>query len=256
MPRTAEIDRRAPCRLIVDPPAAGAWQMAVDEALLESAAANGGCTLRFYGWSEPTLSLGYFQDYAQRETHHASRRCAVVRRQTGGGAILHDRELTYSLTISVAHPLAQDASRLYNAVHRALVGTLNRFGVSAYLSAAATQSTTPEQPFLCFQRRAGGDVLVGDSKIGGSAQRRRRGAILQHGSLLWARSPQAPELPGIEELAGKRLNHAEFIADCQQQLGTGLRLDFEPRGLTATEQQLVRSLAVEKYDTAGWNRRR
>ena len=94
----------SPCRLIDDGAAIGARQMALDEALLESAAERGSATLRFYRWSEPTLSLGYFQDYAERDSHAASRNCALVRRQTGGGAILHDRELTYSLAIPRAHP--------------------------------------------------------------------------------------------------------------------------------------------------------
>ncbi|HEV3137038.1 MAG TPA: hypothetical protein VGZ26_04025, partial [Pirellulales bacterium] len=85
MPRTNGPDGRTPCRLIEDPPAGGAWQMAVDEVLLESAVADGGCALRFYGWSEPTLSLGYFQDYRERMTHFPSRSCVAVRRQTGGG---------------------------------------------------------------------------------------------------------------------------------------------------------------------------
>src|SRR5882724_9809402 len=86
-------------RLIIDPPAHGAWNMAVDEALLESAAVDGIATLRLYQWSEPTLSLGYFQPAADRQTHPASRECPLVRRASGGGAILHDRELTYSLAI-------------------------------------------------------------------------------------------------------------------------------------------------------------
>src|SRR5438445_617792 len=84
-----------PCRLIHDLPGDGPWNMAVDEALLEDAARSGRPTLRFYGWAEPTLSLGYFQPYAQRASHPPSSRCAVVRRPTGGGAILHDAELTY-----------------------------------------------------------------------------------------------------------------------------------------------------------------
>ena len=85
------------CRLIVDPPAPGAWNMAVDEALFEQAAKFGTPTLRFYQWSEPTLSLGYFQNYDDRRSHAASLGTAAVRRTTGGGAILHDQELTYSL---------------------------------------------------------------------------------------------------------------------------------------------------------------
>ena len=73
--------------------------MAVDEVLLEAAAADGQCTLRFYRWEEPTLSLGYFQTYADRWQHEPSRDAAVVRRTSGGGAILHDAELTYSFAV-------------------------------------------------------------------------------------------------------------------------------------------------------------
>jgi lipoate-protein ligase A len=230
--------------------------MAVDEVLLESAVADGGCALRFYGWSEPTLSLGYFQDYRERMTHFPSRSCVAVRRQTGGGAILHDRELTYSLTVSVEHPLAVDASRLYNSVHRALVETLSDFDVPAHLCVTPVSAGPHKQPFLCFQRRTSGDILVGADKICGSAQRRRRGAILQHGSLLWAGSPLAPELPGIEELTGKQVNQAEFATACRLQLANGLHLEFEARGLTSAEQQMVESLAVDKYGSAPWTRRR
>ena len=256
MARPPEDDRVVLCRLSVDSPACGAWQMAVDEALLESAAENGGCALRLYGWSEPTLSLGYFQDYSERQTHRLSHDCALVRRQTGGGAILHDHELTYSLTVNVKHPLAADTSRLYSAVHRAILEALSLFGVNVTICAAGTQSTASGQPFLCFQRFTGGDLLLGGGKICGSAQRRRRGAILQHGSVLWARSALAPELPGIEDLTGKRVNPEEFSTAFQEHLAQRLRLQLVPGTLTATEQQVARSLAVEKYDTARWNRRR
>src|SRR5581483_5910324 len=83
------------CRLLIDPPAAGAWNMSVDEMLLERTSAEGGFQLRFYQWNEPTLSLGYFQAVQDRAGHEASRGCALVRRLSGGGAILHDRELTH-----------------------------------------------------------------------------------------------------------------------------------------------------------------
>src|SRR5687767_6703039 len=86
-------------RLIIDPPAEGSWNMAVDEALLESAADSGEITLRFYEWSRATLSLGYFQSHAERSGHTASLACPMVRRSTGGGAIVHDQELTYSLVV-------------------------------------------------------------------------------------------------------------------------------------------------------------
>ena len=99
-------------RLLHDPPAAGAWNMAVDEALLETAADSGVATLRFYQWNEPTLSLGYFQAATDRDQHPASRDCPLVRRASGGGAILHDRELTYSMAMSLPSARSSEATRL------------------------------------------------------------------------------------------------------------------------------------------------
>jgi lipoate-protein ligase A len=245
----------SPCRLIIDSAAAGAWQMSVDEVLLESAAA-GRSSLRFYRWSEPTLSLGYFQPYALRASHRPSRDCALVRRQTGGGAILHDRELTYSLAVGVANPLAGDTRRLYDAAHEALVRALAEFGLQAVRVGQTQQPDPTEQPFLCFQRRARGDVLLGESKICGSAQRRRRRAILQHGSLLLARSPQAPELPGIADLTGKTLAEGDLILAWRKEFGRGLGLVFEPEGLSPCEKEATKALALEKFDAALWNRQR
>jgi lipoate-protein ligase A len=249
-------DTLAPCRLMVDLPAAGAWDMAVDEVLLQSAAENGRCSLRFYRWSEPTLSLGYFQRADQRAAHAGSRDCAMVRRQTGGGAIVHDQELTYSLAIPVAHPLAKDALRLYRTVHEALVSVLARFGVHATLWSEPTALAAADEPFLCFERRSSGDVLLGQSKICGSAQRRRRGAILQHGSLLLARSTQAPELPGVEELSGQALDVSRLIEFLQQELACRMRLALNSQELMAAESAAARVLALEKYSVADWNCRR
>jgi lipoate-protein ligase A len=190
----------AACRVLLDGPGSGAWNMALDEALAESTAADGMAWLRFYTWSPATLSLGYFQPYEARHTHAASRDCPLVRRASGGGAILHDAELTYSLALPVPDRQVGESPKLYLAVHEALVRTLASFGTAATVRPAA--GTTTNEPFLCFERRALGDVLVGDVKIAGSAQRRRRGALLQHGSVLLSKSTFAPELPGLRELTG------------------------------------------------------
>ena len=109
------------CRLIIDPPCSGVWNMAVDEALLEWSAETRGCCWRFYRWDRPTLSLGYFQQYDDRAGHADSRDCPTVRRLTGGGAIVHDAELTYSLIVPAEHPLAVNRDRLYEVVHNSLI---------------------------------------------------------------------------------------------------------------------------------------
>src|SRR5438105_1742484 len=107
--------------------------MALDEALLETAASRGTYTLRFYRWQTPTLSLGYFQQVSDRAAHWASQNCPLVRRQTGGGAILHDQEWTYSLTAPAGSPLAVDGLALYRQVHQALIEALSSKGLAPHL---------------------------------------------------------------------------------------------------------------------------
>lgn len=244
------------CRLLLDPPADGAWNMAVDELLLDQAAATGRPSLRFYTWREATVSLGYFQTYADRFRHAASSRCPLVRRLTGGGAIVHDAELTYSLSLSVKHPLAARTQDLYHAAHEALVNTLASLGVPAKICDGGSGLEPTAEPFLCFQRRAAGDVIVDGEKIAGSAQRRRRGAILQHGSVILRTSTAAPELPGLEALTGIRLPPTE-LADLwgvRLREGLGLRWLIEPRSDAETSN--IQELVGRKYTTGSWNRRK
>jgi lipoate-protein ligase A len=270
-------------RLLIDPPAAGAWNMAVDETLLELAAAEGQCTLRFYQWAEPTLSLGYFQAYSDRQQHEASRRCAVVRRASGGGAIMHDFDVTYSLAVPERHPLAADRLRTYRVVHNALIEVLADLGIEASLfggganvsgqgdgggcgeeiqgmeDASPTTSSVPlaiRQPFLCFQRRAAGDVLVNGEKIAGSAQRRRAGAVLQHGSVLLAKSAAAPELVGLKELAAKTILVEEFIQAWLERLATALAVTLRRSELSEEHRRRAARLAAEKYESAAWTNAR
>ena len=234
--------------------------MAIDEVLLDDAAAQGRCWLRFYQWSEPTVSLGYFQADADRAQHAASQACAVVRRQTGGGAIVHDRELTYCLAVPVAHPLAADATRLYDAVHQALIEVLAGEGIAAQL--CGDQPASAESaPFLCFQRRSPQDVVVGAAKIGaakicGSAQRRRRGAILQHGSLVLAASAAAPELPGMVELTGRSLAATALSKIWANRIAARLPLELSGGVLPPQLEREAEALAVSKYADSAWTRRR
>ena len=249
-----------PCRLLIDEPTEGAWNMALDEALLESAAANGQCTLRFYRWIEPTLSLGYFQHHKDRQSHKDSLSCTMVRRSTGGGAILHDRELTYSFILPTAQSLALahdvcDAKSLYLAIHEGLITALSFFGLSTRLCEQSSGLCAREEPFLCFQRRTLGDVLLGKSKIAGSAQRRRgnnRGAILQHGSILLGTSVAAPQLPGIEQLTGVRIDPHELARRLIAVLADRLRLTLDDGQPTAKEQALSKELVKNKFGYTGW----
>jgi lipoate-protein ligase A len=265
------------CRLLVDGPQQGAWNMAVDEALLEAAAERGGACWRFYAWSEPTLSLGYFQEYADRQQHPASRTCRAVRRLTGGGAILHDAELTYSLVLPSRHPLAARRNCLYAAVHGCLVEALSELGIVAAVfqisdsrfqisdcefqipnlkSEITNRKSQVATAFLCFQRRAPGDVLLGPDKIAGSAQRRRRGAILQHGSLLLRRSAAAPELPGLEDLAGRSLPRQTIQETWLHRLGRQLGLRWAEDSLSQRDYCRAEVLVRTRYAQPAWTESR
>lgn len=254
------------CRVLVDQPAAGAWNMAVDEALLLSAAAGGTPVLRFYRWSAPALSLGYFQRLDDRRRHPASAECDAVRRASGGGAIVHDRELTYSLALPATHPLSAGAAALYRAVHGALIDALAACGGSrarlceateASRGAAAVSAVPPGgDAFLCFQRRAAGDVLLGEAKIAGSAQRRAPGGLIQHGSILLGRSAAAPELPGWEDLTGHALPAEALAERLLERLVTEWSWSPRPDELSAAERSAAEDFVRRKYGHPDWTARR
>lgn len=237
------------CRTIIDGPQPGAWNMAVDEVLLDRAAAENQIQLRLYAWEPATLSLGYFQRVAERHTHLPSRACPLVRRPSGGGAILHDREITYCLAIPGERT---DGAAVYRSVHAAFVGSLGKLGIQAAL-APDVQPEHATAPFLCFQRRATGDVVVGSHKVIGSAQRRRRGALMQHGSILLQASHAAPELPGLTDLSMHRLEPAEWLARFKTALARAIDCSLAEAPLTDAETEHARQLAQTKYASAAWN---
>jgi len=243
-------------RLIESPPGAGDWNMAVDAALMESVAAGGICCLRFYSWSEPTVSLGYFQEYASRQSHAASASRPLVRRATGGGAIVHDRELTYSVLVPADHPFVAHPPELYQLLHRTLIESLTNWGLAATLCDNPPHVPAAAEPFLCFQRRATGDVILDGAKIAGSAQRRRRGAILQHGSVLLARSLAAPELFGLAELGGKVIAAQDLSEAWRARLADRNKIDWQISSLAPAESQRALQIAAETYRQPDWTFRR
>jgi lipoyl(octanoyl) transferase len=257
------------CRLIIDSPMPGDRNMAVDELLLLDAAENATATLRFYGWDEPTLSLGYFQAYYDRNAHAASVGCAAVRRQTGGGAILHDRELTYSICLPPGHPLSRNAESLYLAAHHAFIGAIAQHvptivpPLKLKLREQPHRTHQPEEPFLCFQRKARGDVVVETDdasacewKILGSAQRRYRGAVLQHGSLLLERSPVATELPGLWDMIRLSVAIEPLMAAVKDLLAKPLAMSFHQASLPFGWESKIAMLTNSKYGSPKWTKRR
>lgn len=175
-----------------DDAADGATNMAADECLAD-AATDGDCLcMRFYGWTSPTVSLGAFQRIEEARSMRGIAALPVVRRPSGGGAIIHGSDLTYAAAVPKRHAWGATAQILYDALHAAMVAVLRERGVDARLCAVAGDDGEAA-PFLCFDRRAPGDVVVGADlagvKLMGSAQRRLAAAVLQHGSLLIGRNP-------------------------------------------------------------------
>jgi hypothetical protein len=173
--------------------------------------------------------------------------CPVVRRPSGGGAILHDRELTYSVALPATHALARNPDALYCVVHHAIVDILrpllNEAAARWSLKIRDRGEFRPpsEEPFLCFQRTARGDGVLTDTrqpgtnvKILGSAQRRLRGAILQHGSLLLETSPAAPELPGLSNLISLSMAFARLAGQLGPRIAGALEMDHYGRSRQPT----------------------
>ena len=236
------------CRLLPTLDSPGATNMALDEAPLRSALERKVASLRFYTWAEPTLSLGYFQNHADRRPG-----IAWVRRPTGGDAILHHHELTYCLALPAGPPWHTGESWLCR-MHHAIGAALRQLGVET--SAVVCGEEKRLGPFLCFQHQTPADLRIAGHKVVGSAQRRPHGAMMQHGSILLRTSPHAPELPGIAELSGVDIK----LPDLERQIVVALVKEtgwaFEPADWTVEDRRAAAELERDKYGTAAWNEKR
>jgi lipoate-protein ligase A len=167
---------------ILSPPGDGAHNMALDEALMLRAARSRDAVLRVYGWSAPTLSLGRNQRARGCYDEAAARALGIgfVRRPTGGRALLHHHEVTYSATMPAGDASAARAA--YDFINDVLLGGLASLGVNA--GRASEPKAIPPGLRPCFDVPAEHEISVGGRKLVGSAQWRRDGALLQHGSIL------------------------------------------------------------------------
>ena len=206
---------------------AGAWRlletwsasparaMGLDEALLERPGTPP--TLRLYTWSPDTLSLGYFQRYADvPAVRDAS---AVVRRITGGGAIHHAGELTWSITTDARDALYRGPiAESYARVHAAVIDALAACGVEARLREDAPLTSEREATGMCFHASTPLDIAWEGAKGVGSAQRRRRGRVLHHGSIKLAASALEEGVARAPEVTPEALG-AELVRACEARFG-------------------------------------
>ncbi|MBI4513534.1 MAG: hypothetical protein HY702_05430 [Gemmatimonadetes bacterium] len=246
--------------------------MATDVALALTTARTGRITIRFYRWAPACLSFGRNQPAAGRYdvARLAALRVDVVRRPTGGRAVLHDDEVTYALAFP-ARALGGPRSA-FLALHAALARGLRSLGVDAH-AVAAERAGAPRVPLAgpCFAQPAPGEIVVHGRKLVGSAQARIGGALLQHGSILLSGSQQRaaesegsgapaqfaaePSTATLEECLGHRPRWDDVVPELACAFGLTLGLARVPDALDAVERALVSEQVARVRDPA-WTWRR
>jgi lipoate-protein ligase A len=269
-------------RLLITPPLDGATNMAIDEAILHALAEGQGWpTIRFFQWDPPCLSLGYNQHW-QEIDEAACRRLGYTwtRRPTGGRAILHTDEATYSLVIPQDDPRIQGGIvASYRVLSFGLLRGLEKLGVEAKQATKeeveANRQIAGKGGPVCFDTPSRYEVTWNDKKLIGSAQLRRKKIVLQHGTLpLYGditrilnvltlseteREQQRQLLPGravtLEQALGRVVPFDQVIAALADGFAQALNLTLEPIPLTELEQELAQKLRAEQYANEAWLKR-
>jgi len=230
----------------------GPTNMAADEALLASAA-RGVASLRFYGWDRTTLSLGYFQREAGRLADPQLAELPFVRRPTGGGAIIHHpHELTYALAVPLVRPW--QAHRNWLRMHEIISAALRDHGVGTFLFKPEGEPSS--HSFLCFKHFTAGDLMIDWYKVAGSAQRKQRGALLQHGSIMLEQPPFTTALYGIGDMTAMKIEPTVLADYIVRHLNEDLGWQIEPGEWSCEEREAIASLAANRYRSDAWNRKR
>lgn len=253
-------------RVALTPAASGVQNMALDEALLARARHTGEGVLRVYAWSRPTLSIGRHQAAHDAVDPARARELGVdvVRRLTGGRALLHHREVTYSVTVPLER--TESVREWYRAINALLLHGLRTLGIEA-VTAAGSGRLPPPAAAPCFELPAEGEIVVGGRKLVGSALVRDRGALLQHGSILidddqplvtrLARVPAAAPRPAATLRA--LLGRAPGVDEVAQALIDAWRSFADPSAsVLPFDADLERAVAkaAERYAHDDWTWRR
>jgi lipoate-protein ligase A len=265
-------------RLLITPPAQGTWNMAVDEAILEHIGRRESLpTLRLYAWKPACLSLGYAQPYADvDERGLKTKGWEVVRRPTGGRAILHTDELTYSVTAPTDEPrVAGSLMESYNRLAGALLAAVQALGLPVEMKEDSSPNHETPNP-VCFEVPSAYEITVNGKKLIGSAQARRKEGVLQHGSL-----PLTGDLTRITEAlvfaddaarqdaAQRLLERATTVESVLKRsvpwheaaqafihtFEDKLDLKLEEGAFSESEQKRTEMLLCEKYNHPEWMKR-
>jgi len=217
-------------------PHSAAMNMAIDEALLETAVVP---SVRFYRWRSPALSFGYFGKFSDVAIYAAER--DLVRRWTGGGIVFHGDDLTYSIVIPENDPVFDESSiAIYEKIHRALCGALVKTGQRAVVAvdpadfSAATRAPVNASGYNCFANPVRADLMMDGRKIAGAAQRRTRRGLLQQGSI-----------------QGFAMN-----TDLAQRFAQALSANCSEFEITKAILKQAQKVAQQKYGTESWLHKR
>lgn len=265
-------------RLLITPPSPGAWNMAADEAILEHVGRGAARpTLRLFAWEPACLSLGHAQPYADVDvTRLRERGWDVVRRATGGRAILHTDELTYSVIAPAEEPaVAGTLLESYNRLAQGLLHAVRSLGLQADMKTGPKIPVDTTNP-VCFEAPSAYEITVGGKKLIGSAQARRREGVLQHGSLPLhgdltritqalvfgpngARERAAERLLArattVESVLGRAVSWEDAAAAFRLGFEAELGLHFEELALSDSERARAQELVREKYAHPSWTER-
>ncbi len=265
-------------RLLITPPARGAWNMAADEAILEAVGLGSSLpTLRLYAWEPVCLSLGYAQHLSDVDIPCLQARSwEMVRRPTGGRAVLHTDEITYSVIAPLDEPrVTGTVLESYNRIAHALVEALHLLGLPVEVEERRGGPGKSPNP-VCFEVPSTYEITVGGKKLVGSAQARRKEGVLQHGSLPLtgdlarilevlvfahkdARTRAASHLleqaTTVETALGRNVSWNEAAQAFTAAFRSVLAMDLRPGDLSLQEKERTGQLVAVKYNYPDWDRK-
>ena len=247
-------------RLFVDGPVHAARNMALDEALLRVADRHPETfqpTLRFYQWEPAAVTIGYGQRYTDFEVQEfRNQGYDFVRRPTGGGALFHSREITFSFVASVASGEApRDLEQVYTKINRGLIAGLAELGIQAEQRGCPDGGAQTSQAAFCNYRLAASDVVVDGAKLIGAAQRWTKRAVLEHGFVPLEPNPMTPEVLSLHQLLGRPVAPDMAVRALRRGFETALGIRLVTDTLTLEESKRADELTLQ-YSADEWNRRR
>ncbi len=238
-------------RLITTWEAPAQFNMGLDEAFLQERAERP--VLRIYSWGPPTLSLGYFQRFDDVPAAKTTR--SVVRRITGGGAIHHDREVTFSISAPATHRIYRGPIALsYERVHGAIQDALRAVGVESSLRGEEALDSDREGTGMCFHHSTSLDLVWNDRKGVGSAQRRKNGQVLHHGSIKLDTTEHEGDIATLRSIRPS-LRPEEVSSALLDSLSDAFEIEYEHSVPDAAERALAEELGARYVDPEFLRRR-